>query len=53
MSDVLIRALEGQGIWTIVCILLVIYTLKETEKREARSISREEKLLLLSWWIFR
>ena len=45
MSDVLIRALEGQGIWTIVCILLVIYTLKETEKREARSISREEKLL--------
>lgn len=45
MSDVLIRALEGQGIWTIVCILLVIYVLKETEKREARSISREEKLL--------
>ena len=45
MSDVLIRALEGQGIWTIGCILLVIYVLKETEKREARSISREEKLL--------
>ena len=37
--------MEGQGIWTIVCILLVIYVLKETEKREARSISREEKLL--------
>ena len=35
MSDVLIRALEGQGIWTIVCILLVIYVLKETEKRDA------------------
>ena len=45
MCDVLIRTVEEQGIWTIVCILLVIYVLKETEKREARSISREEKLL--------
>ena len=45
MSDVLVRALEGQGIWTIVCILLVIYVLKETEKREKRSLDREEKLL--------
>ena len=36
---------EGQGIWATVSILLVWYTLRETEKRENRSLEREEKLL--------
>lgn len=43
--DVLLTALEGQGIWVITSVLLVTYVLKETEKRETRSIEREEKLL--------
>ena len=34
MSEVLIKALEGQGIWATACILLVLYVLKETENRE-------------------
>ena len=37
--------IEGQGIWATVSILLVAYTLRETEKRELRSLKREEKLL--------
>lgn len=45
MSEVLIKALEGQGIWATACILLVLYVLKETESREKRSLDRENKLL--------
>ena len=37
--------LEGQGIWAAASILLVVYVLRETEKREKRSIDREENLL--------
>ena len=43
--DFLFEALKGQGIWTITSVLLVVYVLKETEKREKRSLDREEKLL--------
>ena len=43
--DFLFEALRGQGIWTITSVLLVVYVLKETEKREKRSLDREEKLL--------
>lgn len=37
--------LEGQGIWATASILLVVYVLRETEKREKRSIDREDNLL--------
>lgn len=43
--DILFEALRGQGIWTITSVMLVVYVLKETEKREKRSLDREEKLL--------
>lgn len=43
--DFLFEALRGQGIWTITSVMLVVYVLKETEKREKRSLDREEKLL--------
>lgn len=43
--DFLFEALKGQGIWTITSVMLVVYVLKETEKREKRSLDREEKLL--------
>ena len=36
---------EGQGIWATASILLVVYVLRETEKREKRSIDREDNLL--------
>ena len=43
MDRFLKSLIEGQGIWATVSILLVAYTLRETEKREARSLEREEK----------
>ena len=43
MEKLLKSLIEGQGIWAGVSILLVAYTLRETEKREARSLEREEK----------
>ena len=43
--DFLFEALRGQGIWTITSVMLVVYVLNETEKREKRSRDREEKLL--------
>ena len=43
--DFLFEALKGQGIWTITSVMLIVYVLKETEKREKRSLDREEKLL--------
>ena len=43
--DFLFEALRGQGIWTITSVMLVVYVLKETEKKKKRSIDREEKLL--------
>ena len=43
MDKLLKSLIEGQGIWAGVSILLVAYTLRETEKREARSLEREEK----------
>jgi hypothetical protein len=45
MDKLLKSLIEGQGIWATVSILLVAYTLRETEKRELRSLEREEKLL--------
>ena len=45
MDKFLKSLIEGQGIWATVSILLVAYTLRETEKRELRSLEREEKLL--------
>ena len=43
MEKLLKSLIEGQGIWAGVSILLVAYTLRETEKRETRSLEREEK----------
>ena len=43
MEKLLKSLIEGQGIWAGVSILLVAYTLRETEKRELRSLEREEK----------
>ena len=43
MDKFLKSLIEGQGIWAGVSILLVAYTLRETEKRELRSLEREEK----------
>ena len=45
MDKFLKSLIEVQGIWATVSILLVAYTLRETEKRELRSLKREEKLL--------
>ena len=45
MEEIVKNLLEGQGIWATASILLVVYVLRETEKREKRSIDREESLL--------
>ena len=45
MDEIVKNLLEGQGIWATASILLVVYVLRETEKREKRSIDREENLL--------
>ena len=45
MEEFVKNLLEGQGIWATASILLVVYVLRETEKREKRSIDREENLL--------
>ncbi len=45
MEEIVKNLLEGQGIWATASILLVVYVLRETEKREKRSIDREENLL--------
>ena len=45
MEEIVKNLLEGQGIWATASILLVVYVLRETEKREKRSIDREEDLL--------
>ena len=45
MEEIVKNLLEGQGIWATASILLVVYVLRETEKRERRSIDREENLL--------
>ena len=45
MEEMVKNLLEGQGIWAAASILLVVYVLRETEKREKRSIDREENLL--------
>ena len=45
MEEIVKNLLEGQGIWATASILLVVYVLRETEKREKRSIDREEHLL--------
>lgn len=44
MENALFSALEGQGIWTICCILLSLYVLKESKRRELDSINRERKI---------
>ena len=45
MEEMIKSLLEGQGIWATASILLVVYVLRETEKREKRSIDREDNLL--------
>ena len=45
MEEIVKSLLEGQGIWATASILLVVYVLRETEKREKRSIDREENLM--------
>jgi uncharacterized protein YoxC len=45
VEEIVKNLLEGQGIWATASILLVVYVLRETEKREKRSIDREENLL--------
>ena len=45
MEEIVKNLLEGQGIWATASILLVVYVLRETEKREKRSIDREENLM--------
>lgn len=45
MENLLLEAMQGQGIWAIACICLVMYVLRETDKREDRSIERENQLL--------
>ena len=45
MEEIVKSLVEGQGIWATASILLVVYVLRETEKREKRSIDREENLL--------
>ena len=45
MEEIVKNLLEGQGRWATASILLVVYVLRETEKREKRSIDREENLL--------
>ena len=45
MEEMVKNLVEGQGIWATASILLVVYVLRETEKREKRSIDREDNLL--------
>lgn len=45
MEDFITSLLDGQGIWASASILLTLYVLKTTEKREERSIKREDEHL--------
>lgn len=45
MEKIIESLIEGQGLWASASILLVYYTLRETERREKRSLDREEQLL--------
>ncbi len=44
MEQVLITAVEGQGIWTICAVCLTIYVLKTSGDREAKLHSLIDKL---------
>lgn len=44
MENVLIGALEGQGIWTICAVCLVVYVLKTSGEREGKLQDLIDKL---------
>ena len=44
MEQVLTTAIEGQGIWTVCAVCLVIYVLKTSGEREAKLHSLIDKL---------
>ena len=45
MSEkILMELLEGQGVWAACFLFLLIYTIRETGKREDRAWEREECL---------
>lgn len=44
MENILVGALEGQGIWTICAVCLTVYVLKTTGEREEKLQSLINKL---------
>lgn len=44
MENILIGALEAQGIWTVCAVALTFYVLRTTGDRETKSLEREYKL---------
>lgn len=43
MEQVLINTLQGQGIWTVCSVLLVIYVLKDSKAREEKLMDHLDK----------
>lgn len=43
MEQVLINTLQGQGIWTVCSVLLVIYVLRDSKAREDKLMNHLDK----------
>lgn len=43
MEQVLISALQGQGIWTVCSVLLVVYVLRDSKAREEKLMTHLDK----------
>lgn len=44
MADVLITALNGQSIWTILAVFLILYVIKDSRERENKLMTHIERL---------
>lgn len=43
MEDVLVAVTQSQGIWTVLFVFLLLYTIKKNEKLDERQAEREKK----------
>lgn len=43
MEDILVSVTQSQGIWTVLFVFLLLYTIKKNDKLDERQSEREEK----------
>lgn len=43
MEDILLSVTQSQGIWTVLFVFLLLYTIKKNDKLDERQEEREEK----------